>query len=700
MQVQSYPNTPENTAPSQIPEELRKLPQWMGTRFEPRKDGKINKPPYRVVAGQKIMKAAKTDDSNWASFEEALAALKRGEVDAIGIVLTEDDPLYVTDNDEIVDLESGEIDKTAAQVIHTQGTYAELSCSGTGVHTVGKGRKRPQYTKCKSDALGYGIEVYDRARFVVMTGRRIGEWTTVEDRQEELDELCRSLWGDGDELGTKRRRRRSQHRGPHDEGNASATMEDEKLLQRARRARTGPKFCALFDHGDTSRYRSPSEADFALLNTLIFWAAGDPEQIARLFRSSALYRPEDKDPGYVQLSVDNALESYVGSFYKPRAVDRARQEEPKQADPLTPYLALLLDPSAWTGRKGASAYKAFTGMVMLAASDGIVDDDGQLRIGCDLRRLAEVAGTTQATLSRSALPHLVQELKLVRWRRGKGRQAGVFVLRRERERANGETDINKEPTHFIDITSTNPETALETLRLLIRMRSGHSKRAKLLRLGMPAMFVTIALVAQGVRRGQNITELVERTGRQKIDLRRVLKRLKAAGIVRELSEDVYRLTDDFAGHYEASLERSGITYAEREQRRKHVEDRRARDAKLPVDKLDRELRGKEAMRSVLEERRKEEKHRWIEEQRQKVGTTAATFLADEMDGEYGPRFKDAADRWRTLHGGSATDLSRAIRYGPFVLRRAAGELYIDPTSVAAGPETDDIVTPRDGGEVV
>jgi hypothetical protein len=60
--------------------------------------------------------------------------------------------------------------------------------------------------------------------------------------------------------------------------------------------------------------------------------------------------------------------------------------------------------------------------------------------------------------------------------------------------------------------------------------------------------------------------------------------------------------------------------------------------------------------------------------------TAQVFLMDEADGEYGPRFSDAAERWRTLHGGSADDLWRAIRHGPFVPRRVHGELYIDPRS--------------------
>lgn len=58
------------------PLELRQLDRWMGTRFEPRKGkpGKVDKPPYRVRAGEAIIRADKTDPDNHAPFEEAAAA--------------------------------------------------------------------------------------------------------------------------------------------------------------------------------------------------------------------------------------------------------------------------------------------------------------------------------------------------------------------------------------------------------------------------------------------------------------------------------------------------------------------------------------------------------------------------------------------------------------------------------------------------
>jgi putative DNA primase/helicase len=588
--VRSYPNQGPATPLESLPEALCTIPHWMGTRFERRKDGKIDKPPYRVVSGLPVVKADKTNPENWTTFEEAWGAYERGEVDAIGFVFSKDDPFFVVDCDHVIDPETGEIDPAAAQVIHALGSYTEISCSGTGVHVVAHGAK-PEYAGCRSNKLGFDLEIYDSARFMVMTGRHITDALGPRDRQDELLSLCRKLWPKSEKLYSRSPERRT----PVD-------LEDRELLERARRSRTGAKFRELYDLGDTAGYASASEADFSLLNMLIFWTAGERDQITRLFEASALYRDKEKHRDYVRRSVDNALGSYVGSYYKPRRVKKARQgEHSAQADPLTPYLELLLDPSLWGGRKGASGYKTYAALVIRAAEDGIVDDQGNLRIGCDMRTLSEIAGTRRATVRDTGLPYLVQEMKFVSWRRGKGRVASVLVL------LNPENSLNrpnKVSTHFIGTVSDTPKHALETLRLLIRMRRGRDKRTKLLRLGMPAMFVVIALSTY-LRRGQNITELAERTGRSKTDLKTVLKRLKEASIVREVSGDVYRLTDDFQAQYERELQQSGIARVERVQRRQHELDRARRDKKMAEDKQPTPLRGRDQVRRIMERKRKE-----------------------------------------------------------------------------------------------
>ena len=659
-----------------IPHRLRLFPRWMGTRFTPRpgQPGKMDKPPYRIREGLPAVKADKMNPDNWASYKEARAAFKRGDVDAIGFVVTDSDPFFVGDLDSVIAPETGEIKPEAHEVIHALDSYAEISCSGCGVHVIGVGRK-PAGARCRSRALGIDLEIYDASRFVVLTGERIGPYTTVEDRQEDLEHLCRRLWpqkrSDPPLVGNAPGRR------------SQATVEDRELLQRARQARTGVKFRALYDQGDTGGYGSQSEADFALINALIFWMAGDEERVIRLFKDSALYR-EEKHTGYVETSVSNALASYTGSFYKPRAVKRARREAQEKSDPLDPYFPLLLDPARpeWRGRRGASLYKGFAGALILAADHGIVDGDGNLRIDCDVRTFAEAAGMSLSTASTSALPGLVQE-KLLLWRRGKGQKQGQFILPKPTEDV--ATHNTKVSTHFSVMSQHNPDSALDTLRLLIRMRTGRSKRSPLARLGMVAMFVLVAMCSSpsALRRGQTVGVLAQRTGRRKPDLRRVLTQLQTAHLVCKVSVDCYRLAPDFRAHYERELEMSGITFSERAQRKRHETDRRERERELrrrgaAENSHKPPLKGSGEMRRILAGREREERDRRVEEERRKAGVTATTRLADEMQGVTAMRWESMRARW--LERGGCTDaLRRAVMDGPYQFRREGGlrgELYV------------------------
>jgi len=134
-----------------------------------------------------------------------------------------------------------------------------------------------------------------------------------------------------------------------------------------------------------------------------------------------------------------------------------------------------------------------------------------------------------------------------------------------------------------------------------------------------------------------------------------------------------------------ATDEDGDTERQAKKYQKQSEDYRNRD-RTPADEQPNPLLGKERNKRNVAARAREDRQRWVEEQRQKVGTTALTFLADEIDGEYGVRFRDAADRWHTLQGGSASDLWRAVHYGPFVFRRVQGELFIDPEPPAGNLE--------------
>src|SRR5215211_8730694 len=259
---------------SEIPEALTRIDRWMGTRFVVRKDGKKDKPPYRVVSGLPVIKADKTNPENWATFEDAALVLSRGAVDAIGIVLTDQDPFYGIDGDDCINRDTGEIVGRAADFIHDHDSYAEVSISGEGVRVIGIGEK-PSWARTVSHELGFKLEVYDHAAFLVITGRRISPHTEPQRRQGELAALCKELWP-------------KPKAKPGPTKTTPIDIDDTALLELARNSRKGARFRKLYDEGDASYFKSISEADWSLTNTLIFWTGADPERVARLFENSAL----------------------------------------------------------------------------------------------------------------------------------------------------------------------------------------------------------------------------------------------------------------------------------------------------------------------------------------------------------------------------------------------------------------------------
>lgn len=151
-----------------IPSALKRLPHWVMWRYY--FDGKRwTKPPYQTN-GQK---ASTTDPATWTDFKSVMAALKQRDLnlrsfqfDGIGFVLNADDPFCGVDLDHCID--NGKLTAWAQHVVTTLNSYTEITPSGTGLRIFvraklpgGSGRKNGQ------------IEIYDRARFLTITGQML-----------------------------------------------------------------------------------------------------------------------------------------------------------------------------------------------------------------------------------------------------------------------------------------------------------------------------------------------------------------------------------------------------------------------------------------------------------------------------------------------------------------------------------------------
>ncbi|MBM3266311.1 MAG: hypothetical protein FJZ01_01570 [Candidatus Sericytochromatia bacterium] len=290
-----------------IPAQLRAESRWVTWRVEQRQ-GKRTKVPLNRDGHM----ASVTDAGNWRSFEEVVDEADRDDrLDGIGFVLG--DGWAGVDLDDCRDPATGTLAPEAMEIVRRCNSYCEVSPSGEGVKLFLRATKPGTRAKKTAPAPGIGaIEIYDRSRYFTVTGRHLpGTPTTIEARQTELEALYREL------LGTPRGRSSGDHAGASaSSGRPGRPLmprwrpsTDDELIERARNARNGGAFSALWN-GDTSSHGSDdSAADLALCNHLAYWTDGDADRIDRLFRQSGLMREKWDRDGYRERTIARAIES-------------------------------------------------------------------------------------------------------------------------------------------------------------------------------------------------------------------------------------------------------------------------------------------------------------------------------------------------------------------------------------------------------
>jgi primase-polymerase (primpol)-like protein len=290
-----------------LPDALTSLDQWVCWRREER-DGKTTKVPVEPSTGEY---ASTTDQDTWSDFETALKEIGATDADGVGFVFTDDDPLVGIDLDDCRDPDSGTIDDWARDVVTRVDSYAEVSPSGTGVHVLAEG-ELPEGRSRKGD-----IEMYETSRFFTVTGDHLDATPrVVERRVDAIRGAHEDHIQDSDDDN-------EESRGGLQEGSeVDVDLDDEELLERARSAKNGDRFAALW-RGETAGYDSHSEADMALCLHLAFWTGGDPARMDALFRQSGLLREKwdavhyADGATYGERTVERALEM-VEEVYKPK----------------------------------------------------------------------------------------------------------------------------------------------------------------------------------------------------------------------------------------------------------------------------------------------------------------------------------------------------------------------------------------------
>jgi len=285
-----------NTEPirAQIPVELLSRPQWIAWWSVIGEGRRVQLPNGRQTSVLKAQAkphklpidartgalAASTRPATWSSVEDARAALKKWSLTGIGFVFSDSDGYAGVDLDNCRDPGTGEIATWAWEIIRVLNSYTEVSPSGTGVHTIVRG-KVPAGKGNQAVYADGKVEMFSRARYFTFTGIHVdGTPFEIVDRQAELLALHNKLFASRNMPKAER----------YSSPSSPLLASDNELITKARQAQNGSKFGRLWDGHWESDYPSQSEADLALCCLLAFWTRKDRARIDGLFRRSGMMR--------------------------------------------------------------------------------------------------------------------------------------------------------------------------------------------------------------------------------------------------------------------------------------------------------------------------------------------------------------------------------------------------------------------------
>lgn len=170
-----------------IPEELKACPQWVPWKGFPSQSrpGKIDKIPYQINGS----KASTTKPETWTTFEKAVDALQTGAYHGVGFVFTKETLFSGVDIDSCIN--DGKIEDYAMELLAKLASYTEISPSGSGFHTIVKGKK----PGTRARKMTSHVEIYSTGRFFTITGCRLeGTPDTIEERQDVLNEIYKEMF--------------------------------------------------------------------------------------------------------------------------------------------------------------------------------------------------------------------------------------------------------------------------------------------------------------------------------------------------------------------------------------------------------------------------------------------------------------------------------------------------------------------------
>lgn len=660
-----------------IPDELKARTQWVVWRFVEKPNGKkIDKSPFQP--NHTACLARTNDPSGWSTFAKAMMVYKANPLfDGVGYVFDEGDPYVGFDFDDCLDPDTGVLHEAVAEQVKNLGGYTEISPSGTGVKVIVRGRKPGARCSTRETPWGDEFAMYEKSRFFTITGRVFGGHREIGEAQEAVDRAYSWAFGEGEKPTTTAKTPRGVSEG------RDIPLTDEELVDRACESKTGERFRRHHYEGNTSGYRSRSEADFAHLADLCFWTGGDEEQMVRLFTRSALY-VESKGQGYVRRSTRKARTKHRGGFYTKK---RSLEEKPAEVLELVEALEQRWWNERFPGTGGKTLASMLRALLKIGKQSGTIQPEEGLRVSVSVRQLAEIVACHRNTILNAT--RKAEEAGMLR-KSPYDRQAedsAAFILFDPRPTC----DINEDtsPPRVLGGVTSSSRSSLSCLSTAhFRSRGTVGKGAERL---------LCALEAHGpISAG----ELAERLGWSRTrDLRSsYLDPLVARGLVEDRGAGVYALVGDFRESQDRALRVEYSTIQLRLSRRYVFEAGRRRlltevaetgsiASEEEREIKDREMHAREraAFRHNLEERRKA-REREPEDKREVVE------LLNAWDEERGSESVDDVPGERYAIGGceqGALERERS-RSGSVVIEFDSAE--VQDLERIAGDVLDEVIT--------
>lgn len=281
---------------------------------------------------------AKSNDPNtWGTYEQAKELQKKDpSISGLGFMFS-NSPYVGIDIDHCI--KDGVYSDLAKDVITLFQSYTEISPSGTGVHIICKGQLMSSGKKNSQ----LGLEVYDTGRYFTVTKKTLKTYPKILECQDQINAFVEKYF-------TPKTTKKSIENTPKQQQIYS--IDDEKVIEIAKNSKNGSKFADLYAGNWQTYYKSQSEADIALCNTLAFFTQCNDEQIDRIFRSSGLMRSKwDIVHGIntygektITKAIDNCEKVYeppVERDFKDVVVDvqpnthQSTEEQPKQPQSAT-----------------------------------------------------------------------------------------------------------------------------------------------------------------------------------------------------------------------------------------------------------------------------------------------------------------------------------------------------------------------------